>query len=183
MKKKLLVFAALAGVLCLMAYPGEAADPDTMTLSVTVSASLSVAISGDPYDFETVSLNTTTMSTRAITITNDSTEAIEDVLLSCTPPGGWTASADLTNGANEFVLEAVFNSTQPTEADFDATALDVVDSSPQRADATHFAFGQDGDELATSEAVNIWFFLETPESSSLSGAQNITFTVDAELAD
>lgn len=174
--------AVIAAAMLLFAGYAVAADPDTMTLSVTVSASLSVSITGDPYNFEAVSLNSSTMSTRAITVTNDSTNAIEDYQLSCTPPGGWTASADATPGSNEFVLQALFNSVQPATGDFGAN--DVVDNTAQRADATtYFVGNQDGDSVATSGAVSLWFRLQTPTSSSLSGAQNITFTVDAELAD
>lgn len=86
MKTKLLNLAMITLVSFLFVGYGAAADPDTMTLSVTVSATLSVSISGDPYNFETVAPNSSTLSTRAITVTNDSTNAIEDYLLSCTPP-------------------------------------------------------------------------------------------------
>ncbi len=87
-----------------------AASTDTITISVTPGVTYSVAISSPflaGYNFGTVNLNTTTLSTVAITVQNTGT-VTEYFGLALSNSTNWSVSSTAV-GANQFTMAGYFN--------------------------------------------------------------------------
>src|SRR5690348_13982987 len=89
----------------------QAANPDTMTISVTPSVTYAVSITsvtgGSGYQFGTVALAASTISTAAIVLTNTGTiHEYFSIAISNTNPDAWTPGASGAAGANQFGMIA-----------------------------------------------------------------------------
>ena len=175
--KKITMALGLIGLLCLFASTkAEAANPDTMNITVTVATALSVDITGDPYEFGTIAASASTGSTRAITVTNDTGGRTEDFTINAANSTNWTLGA--SPGAETFALFAMLNSVQPLDADFHATNDDLT-AAPQDMDATLFTGDQTGDDVVDTGSRSLWFKLQTPTSTAFQTEQTIVVTVTA----
>ena len=151
----------------------QAANPATVDVKVTVTAVLSVAVDRTMYNFGAQNTSATTISTQAITVTNDSTSAQESYQLNGanTSPSNWTLAS--APALNTFELRAVFEGTsdsyQPAEGDFDTDVDDLAAGSPVYCTATKFAIdaspaAQKGINVPTSGVRYLWFLMKTPTS-------------------
>ena len=177
MKKSMLSLIAIAGLLMLFSRGNSwAAETDTMNITVTVATPLSVDITGDPYAFGTRAAEITTVSTRAITVTNDSGGRTEDYQIKGSNTANWTLAA--TAAPETFALFAMLNAAQPAPGDFHATNDDLT-ISDQNMDATLFAGDENGDDVIDTDTRSLWFRLDTPTSSASQSQQTITVTITA----
>ena len=156
-------------------------NPDSMTLKVLPQTNLSVNIAETEYNFGTVPLNTVTISTYAITVTNDSNlqESYNKYVIEDTSPGAWILVPS-SPGNNQYALWSKIDATQPSEAGFD------VDYGTVTKDAGEIGDTLVGGGALTSGAVrSLWFKLNMPVSVSGVGGnseQSVTFYIKA-LAD
>src|SRR5690348_4839099 len=105
----------------------QAVNPDTMVVSVTPGGvTYSVAITSamlSGYQFGTVNIAATTISTAAVVVTNNGNIAEYFAMkVSNTSPDNWTPVAG-TPASDQFKLMAYLSSAQPLDASF-ADALD-----------------------------------------------------------
>ena len=175
--KKLSTAVLIAGLFAIASRENaHAVNPDTMNITVTVATALSVDITGDPYDFGTQNAGITTVSTRVITITNDTGGRTEDYQINGSNTANWTLAA--TSGAETFALFAMLNSIQPASGDFGGTDDDLT-TSGQNMSSTLFSGDEDGDDVVDTATRNLWFRLDTPTSSASQAEQTIVVTVTA----
>jgi hypothetical protein len=146
-----------------------------MNITVTVGVGLSVDITGDPYDFGPMATSDTSVSSRAITVTNDSGGRTEDYQIKGANTAAWTLSD--TVSPDNFVLYALMNSVRPVGGDFGAS--DDLTTSDQNMGNGAFTGDTDGDDVANAATRNLWFRLDTPSSTSSQAEQTITVTITA----
>jgi len=162
------------------------ADNDSITLKVTCAPALNVEITETEYDFGSLANNFATVSTYAITVTNNSGGRTEDYRIDSstyTTPGNWQiVEADPVD--EQFALQAMLNTTQPEHVDF--VAGDYLDTTAggngQDMDSTDFAGDEDGDDVSGSGGSNtrsLWFRLQTPDSAADTNEQSFTVTITA----
>ncbi len=173
-KLSLILGALLMVALLTSASTAFAANPATMTVTVTIQ-NLSVSATG-PIAFGTVIAGSITVSNDSSVVTNDG-NVTETYSLDVTEPASWTAVQTGT-GVDEFALLALFNVLKPAVGDFDYTN-DALTTTPVAASATKFAGDQDGLSVAASGVVILWFKFEAPSTSTVFTEQSITVTVTA----
>ena len=176
MKKQMKHLMALAAVFTL-AGQAMAANTDDVALSVTVSNSVSVLLPTSTYDFEGVATGAQSVSTTPLPVNNNSGGIREDYSLSLIDVGGGWSAVATTPAANEYAIQAVFASTQPSHSDF--VANDYIpegSGSGVAASATVFApdggsagaMGYDVDDLTGTVERTLWLRLQMPSSVSVS---------------
>lgn len=172
--RKLAVGAMLAisGLVCTQT--AEAANPATITVTVTIQ-NLSVSVSG-PIAFGTVNAGTITVGSDSSEVTNDG-NATETYSLDVSDPAGW-ASVQAATGADEYALHAQFNATQPTAVSF-TYANHALTTTPVASGASKFAGDQTGLSVPASGVRYLWLKFEAPSSSTVFTQQSITVTVTA----
>ena len=179
--KKLIVIAAVMLMVVGMVSVVRAGQTDTMSLTVTVGVTLDVTIFADDYDFGSVQLNATTISTTSTAVKNSSSNAIETYTLKVSPGAtGWTI-ADATGTVDEVRIQAIWNTTQPASVPDDTAhnlnaAGKVCDSSNFVGDETY-----NGDSVPTGEEEYLWFKLWTPSESATEGVRKLYLTITANL--
>lgn len=156
-----------------------------VTLSVSVSGDLSIAISPNSYDFGALAPGATAVST-AVTITNDSAGYVETYCFKGFDAGVWTLGA--TQGANTFTLAAAFHGSAPLAAAFGAEDLmksggwdDAVNGDISTATKFSIDGSATGASVAPGAARSLYFKLGMPTSSTTTGPLNITATLTAIL--
>lgn len=180
MKKKLMIWAA--GVIAAAGLAGEAraANPASMTLKVTVNVALSVSLSDTQYDFGLMGANQVAVSTRAITVANDSNGRTEDFTIDGSTfmaSGGanWNISGTTGAFADTFSLCAKLDSVAPSSGTFaNGDCLDATAANQQNMDATHFAGDQNGNNVTAAGTRSLWFRLGTP--TTITGGSNVQQT-------
>lgn len=176
-RTKALVTALLA--VGLWGMKSQAANPDTMVVSVTPGGlTYAVSISSpmtQGYQFGTVSMGATTMSTVAITLNNTGNVAEYFAMkVSNTSPDNWAPTAG-TPSTDQFKLMAYLNSTQPA----DATFVDALNGSIPGAAAA--LYGQASTRTAPGSPKNLWLRLTMPNAvSGTGGAQTMTIFVNGQ---
>ncbi len=176
----------MVGILVLASGLLYAGQTDTVDLTVTCR-NLSVAITESTIGFGVVNAGSTgNISASSATVTNDGNWNL-DYELECTnsAPTGWTptgAAAPTTNA--EFRLLGLFNGpTTPVSGDF-TEANDYLNTSARKSDATTVFVGtQDGDTVAQSDELGLWFRFDAPTGTPAVAAQTITMTITAQPAD
>ncbi len=173
--RKLLGTMLIASALVIGAAPmAMAANPATISVTVTIQ-NLSVSASG-PVAFGTVVAGTQTVSTSGSTVLNDG-NVTETYSLSLTNPGGWTAT-QAAPGAEEYALNAQFNSAAPTGASF-GYANHALSTLSTAASATKFAGNQTGLSVPVSSSRSLWFRFDAPSSTAVTTQQTISVTLTA----
>ena len=157
----------------------QRAEADTMTVSVTPIVNWSVSISSPEtggYDFSSVALGATTVSTLGITLTNNSGVAPEYFTFAIGNTSGNWSPAPGGAGVDQFRMGAYINATQPAPATF----VDFLSNPPFSGSAVG-KFGQAG-KTAIAGTAKAWLRLEMPTSLSVgtSVAQTMTLTVSAQ---
>jgi len=157
----------------------HAVNPDTMVVSVTPSVTYSVSIASPMtggYQFGTVALGATTISTAAIVVTNDgNVSEYFSMAISNSSPAAWTP--DTAANEDVFALLAHFAATQPASATF----TDALTGSAPGAAAS--LYGQSATKTNASGTRNLWLKLLMPTSMTAApGAQTMTLTVNGQGA-
>ena len=189
MKRTLMMLMVLAvGLLGLMVQSASAAK-STCQMSVTVTTSVGVDVTGDPLAFGSVAAGVGTAVTGAgASVTNIGTTSQSYRLQVTDKPAQWSVleTAGAT-GSEQIKLLALFTTTNPPAlGDFtDAGAEDIVLlSGTKNAGASIFAINTEG---AAAQGLNctatsvrkLWFKFFAPASTTLTGAQLLTVTVTA----
>ena len=132
------------------------------------------------YDFGSVNLGATTISTLAIVVKSSGTIS-EYFSMSVTADGGWTpVVVDTAAPAyNTFELQGHFAATQPANATF-STTNDSCDH--LRLQARHQdALQPKGAQTVPGNSQNLWMKLRLPVSTGLSGQRLLTVTVNGQV--
>src|SRR6266446_5118626 len=146
----------------------EAQQPDTMTLSVTPGGIIySVQITSvnpSGYQFGTVNLAGTTVSTAAITVANTGGGNISEYFgmkVSNSAPDAWTPQSGAP-GADQFRLTGELAATEPATGVGGFPTSDAVTGSFPGAAAT--LYGQASTRTAVGANKKLWLQLEMPTS-------------------
>lgn len=145
MNKELKTLGLAALTLVLGVGLAQAASSDTVHLDVSVSNAFGVDIFQASYDFGAVATGGETINTTGILVNNNSGGIREDYRLSLTDNTGdlWVASADVTAGVDEYVLQAVFQSLVPAHSSF--TANDLLSDTITACSADTFSVDDNDD--------------------------------------
>jgi len=183
----LLLVVSLLGI-------AQAADNDSVYVSVTVTGVLAVDILETLLDFGSVSGNSTSVLTSSATVRNTSSALTESYKIkgSNSSPSNWTiANAATGPGENRFVLYAAFHNSQPSDVDgtwtdddleaTDQNCSDTVFTIDGTQKGTNVPANNPGDYSATGSDRGMWFRIKTPTSLTVGSgtAQTITVTVTA----
>lgn len=180
--KKLIVIVVVMLMVGGMVSMVRAGSTDSMTLTVTATSPIDVTIYATTYDFGTVALNSTSISTTSTAVKNTASTSIETYNLRVSADGtGWTI-ADSTGGSSNVRIQAIWNTTKPADIT-DSTDYNL-DTAGKTCDGTLFAGDEphDGYSVDAGDEENLWFKLWTPEQSGSVGAKTFYLTITASLA-
>jgi len=178
MKKGLVLIVVLLAGFCFSGI-AQAAVSDTVTVKVTILASLSVDLTESEILLGDVSIGSTTASATGVTVTNSGSGIAETYSLSLIDPGTWTASQTAA-GAETYVLNAAFDADGATIT-WDATNHALSDT-PVVSTATEFAGDQTGVSVPYNETRTLWFQFLAPTATSVTAEQEIAVTVTAQAS-
>lgn len=150
---------------------------DSISVKVTVTASLSVDITESEINLGSVTIGGNTVSSSGIIVTNTGSGIAETYSLSITSPAGWTASQ--AAGADIYVLNAAFDSAGSLIWN---AADHALSTAPAVSTSTKFAGNQTGAAVPYNEARKLWFQFLAPTSTSINTEQAITVTITAQAA-
>src|SRR5258708_896581 len=131
----------------------HAFNPDTMTVSVSPTVTYGVAITSvisNGYQFQSVALGATTVSTSAITLTNSGNVSEYFSMAISNSTGSWTATAGAA-GQDTFRMIAELSATQPAVAGF--AVGDALTNTPVPAAAANL-YNNGGAQTNTPPAGN-----------------------------
>ena len=163
----------------------EAQQPDTMTLSVTpggiVYSVQITSVNSSGYQFGTVNIGATTVSTAAITVANTGGGNISEYFgmkVSNSNPDNWAPQSGAP-GTDQFRLTGELNASQPAQGGGFPTSDAVTGSFPGAA-AT--LYGQASTKTAVGSNKKLWLQLEMPSSLSAGtgGAQTMTLYIQGQ---
>ena len=180
--KKLIVIAAVMLMVGGMVSVVRAGQTDDMTLTVTATSAIDVTIYATTYDFGTVALNTTSISTTSTAVRNTSSTSVESYNLRVSAGGsGWTI-ADSSGGDSNVRIQAVWDTSKPADIT-DSTDFNL-DEAGKTCNGTLFAGDEtyDGYQEPVDEEEYLWFKLWTPEQSGSIGVKTFYLTITASLA-
>jgi hypothetical protein len=183
MKKKLIIAAALLLFGFSAAPPVEAADSAALDITVYILATKSLSVNTTSYDFGGMSVNTSSVSTTSVIVTNTSTGLIETYTIqgaSATSTAGgvdWILAA--STGTDTYALSAQFSTARPADADGN-WGTDALTYSPQTC--TSAVFGNDvaaqsGASVDPGAQRNLWFRIKTPGIVSDTTQHKATITL------
>lgn len=175
MRKLLLtLFCVLA--LSISAY---AASSDSVTVKVTITPALSVDIAEANLAFGAVNIASTTLSSSAVTVTNNGSGINQAYSLSLTNPAGWAAS-QTTAGPETYILNAAFDSDGAGITW--AEASHALSTTPAVCTATKFSGDQAGVNVPYNAVRKLWFQFKAPTATAVTTEQNIILTVTAQAS-
>jgi len=179
--KRLIVIGAIMLMVVGMVSVVRAGSSDTMTLTVSVTAALDVTIHATDYDFGSVALNSTTISTTSTAVKNSSSNAVETYQLKVSAGvSGWTI-ADSTGTKDNVRIQAIWNTAQPASIT-DSTSYNL-DGAGKTCNGTNFAGDatHDGKSVDPGDEEKLWFKLWTPSSTTTEGQKKFYLTITASL--
>ena len=174
------VFLGLFALGMGLAKKAEAANPDTMTITVTPgNVNYAVTISSpyaSGYNFGTVNLGLTTVSTQAIGVQNTGTLSAFYALSVVDTTGGnaWTNSTSATH--NTYAMQGLFQANQPLESTFAGGANNIA-GSPTTGENK---YGQTSTKTNPSASLNLWLNLLMPTGVNAGGAHTLVLYVNAQ---
>ncbi len=174
-----------AGLLVLglsLIHSAHAANPDTMTITVTPGGvTYAVTITSPQvggYAFGVVNVGLTTISTEAISVQNSGNIAAYFSLGVVDTTGGGNAWANnLTAATTTYAMYALFNATQPAEASFDGATNNVPEAAPGAAATRH---GQASTKTNPGISQNLWLRLGMPTGVAESGQHTLVLSVNGQ---
>jgi hypothetical protein len=140
---------------------------------------LSVSLSTHSYNFGTVNLANTTVSTLAVTVTNGG-NTTETYSLSVATTGAqtvWGVKVATPTTLDKFVLFGLFNSVQPSSNTF--LVNDVILTTPTASTASIYKGDQSGLNTAIGSSQKLWMRLDMPLTTSTTVQQQMNLTVTA----
>ena len=178
---------AVFAVGALFSSPAKAALTQAIDIKVSISATKSVAVNTTHYNFGALTVNTSSVSATAITVTNDSAALVETYTLqganAASTGGGTTWNIAASTGVvDEYVLGAQFSTARPANTD-SAFTNDVLTTSAIVASAGtlgNTTLGESGasvSPLAGSNTRSLWFRIITPLAVSDVTQRNATLTL------
>ena len=177
MSKKLLKLSMVLVVALLICYclpKAEAAQSGSVAVKVTVTPSISVNIAETNLSFGSVAAGSTSVSTGAVTVTNDGSGVNETYSLSLGDPAGWTAS-QIAAGVETYILNAAFSSVA-SGISWDVTKH-ALSTTPVACIATKFNGDQTGVSVPYNGIRNLWFQFKAPTATAVTTEQNIAVTI------
>jgi hypothetical protein len=141
---------------------------------------LAVSLDKHSYDFTTVSMGVTTLSTSAVATATNLGNVTETYSLSVATTGAlsvWGVGIATPTPANIFVLEGLFNSIQPSTATF--TSSFVITSTPTASTAGIYAGNQTGLSTPIGSQRPLWLFLFMPSATSTANQELMNVTITA----
>lgn len=167
------------GLLC--ASKAQAANPDTMAVSVSPNVTYAVTVSSvhtNGYDFGAVALGASTQSTAAIVVTNTGLVAEYFSLAITNTSGNWSAVTGVPS-QDEFRLMAQLSPTQPAAGSF----TDALSNPPVPGVAASL-YGQANTQTIPTASQNLWLHLEMPTTLNTggTGAQTMTLIVNGQAS-
>jgi len=169
-----------------MSRQAQAAQPDTMTLSVTpggiVYSVQITSVNGSGYQFGTVNIGATTVSTAAITVANTGGGNISEYFgmkVSNSNPDAWTPQSGAP-GIDQFRLTGELVTNQPLTGTGGFPTTDAVTGSFPGAAAA--LYGQASTKTAVGSNHKLWLQLEMPSSlnAGSGGAQTMTLYIQGQ---
>jgi hypothetical protein len=180
--KRLIVIGAIMLMVVGMVSVARAGSSDTMSLTVTVVAALDVTIHATDYNFGSVALNSTTISTTSTAVKNSSTNAVETYELKVSAgESGWTI-ADSTGTKDYVRIQAIWNDAQPADIT-DGTNWNLNEAG-KTCDGTNNFVGNEthkGRSVDAGDEEKLWFKLWTPSSTTTEGEKKFYLTITASL--
>jgi hypothetical protein len=182
MKRLWLGVAALAT----LAFAGsaQAASSVSLDITVTIAASKSLSVSATTYAFGAVAVNSSTESTTAITVTNNSGALVETYAVTGanapSQDAGTTWTLASSPGTDTYVLGAMFSTAQPGNLDASWTTSLLNNATPVVCSATNLGNGTAGESGASvlpAATRSLWFRMKTPTAISDAGAHKATITL------
>jgi hypothetical protein len=176
-----LIGAALG--LILMARPAHAADPHSLDITVSILVTKSLHVNTTYYDFGAMSVNTSSVSTTSIVVTNNSGGLTETYTIqgaSATSTGGGTNWAlSTTTGTDVYALAAQFSTARPADDDSAWTTDDLDYNATTATSGTlgNGVAGESGTGVDPLETRNLWFRIKTPGVVSDTTQHKATLTL------
>ncbi len=162
----------LAALLALssLADKSYAASSDDVALHVTLSNAVSVLLPTPTYDFGLVALSGVSINTGFIEVNNNSDGIRQDYSLSLLDSASGWSPVGTAPGTDQYALQVVFVSTQPSHGDFGNEDYLATGASAVPATATDFApndapAGQKGfdvTDLSGTHERSLWIRLQMP---------------------
>ena len=160
MRKTLLAFTMVSLMVLVAGTVAEAAQSENVSIAVRVAPALSVSLSSGSIDLGSVTAGSTTVTSDALTVTNNGSGVAEVFTLSHSSAGDWTSGT--TAGDETYVLNAAF---ADTAAGATWAHVNSVISGSTAYDASQ----------------KLWFQFKAPISTDSTAQQSITVTVNAQL--
>lgn len=143
------------------------------------AAVLGMSLNTHTYDFGTVNMAATTVSTSALTVSNigNVTETYSLSVATSGASGIWGVNVATPTVMDRFALFGGFNATAPAATAFNN--VDVITNTPTASAANVYAQGQSGVSTAIGSTRDLWFRLDMPPTTSTTSQQQMTVTVTA----
>ncbi len=148
--------------------------------STTVTPVLSVMFGSSTYNFGSVNMGATTVSTSAITVTNggNGPETYGLSVATSGPETVWGPGTSPPASFDTFLIYGTFNATPPPPSSFGVE--DIVTSTMAASDATKFTVGgQAGFNIPSNAARIFWMRLDMPLTTSTTTQQQMNMTITA----
>jgi len=144
-----------------------------------VSILLSVQLDATSYNFGSVSMGATTVSTHAVTLTNlgNVTETYSLSVSTSGPSTVWSVKTSTPTAMDQFALFGVFNGVAPISGGF--TTIDIITGTPTAASSTIYAGNQTGVSVPLAGQRLLWLRLDMPPYTSTANAQQFGLTITA----
>jgi hypothetical protein len=174
--------ACLLGWVC--AAPARGANPDTMQVTVTPgNITYGVQITSDSgvgYNFGSVDMGASTVSTKAIGVKNTGNiSAYFSISISNSQPDGWTPINSGVPGNNQFLM---FSRLQTTGASQPASAAFDVNLDTATASVPSVAAGRYGQASKTppDTSKDLWLKLIMPATVTTASGQSMVLTINGQ---
>ncbi len=160
---------------------GQFSNISNMASVVVPPFTRSVTLTGTPYDFGSIPVNTSTNSAVAVAVTNDG-NAAESFSLSAstaTPGTPWSIGTALPATPNVVVVSGAFHATRPALGAFGAE--DIVTTVNQTAGAAVYSIdgSQTGVAVGAGQTRSLWIRMDMPTASDTVVPQTVTVRVTA----
>jgi hypothetical protein len=176
-----LIGAALG--LAVLSTPAHAVNPQSLDITVSISATKSLSVNATFYDFGAQTVSASTVSVSAIQVTNDSGALVETYTLqganAASTGGGTTWTLAGSVGSDQYTLAAQFSTAQPVNADGSWSSDDLTTSAITATDLVlgNGTLAQAGASVLPTATRNLWFRMKTPSSVSDTTQRKATLTL------
>jgi hypothetical protein len=117
-----------------------------------------------------------TISISSVVVTNRGDVPVTFALYASTVTPGSPWAIGVSTGEEQFVLQAIWNSDAPSDADFD-DAFDALLTSTQTSSAVVFSGDQTGVAVPPGESRTLWFRFWRPSSTAAFNKQNLLVNI------